>query len=1032
MRKHILVIAAVFLLFGSCNVPKSNGVTTLDRTEVDSLVCFHIERAEYAQATLLITQFVSQKQNEDSLEVALEYAIKNRELVEEHIASFAMWGITPEQYFNICEKVYFLEIKLGLDVDAIKDYLELSRAIKMISPEDLPHYAHSIAGIMGMCSTMPWADSVYCLQDALDCLKQQDVSKENVETYLWICQSFSCNRMVNSFADDVMVCNKVEELENWYKNNSSYILGLDCDLYKREILEFSFIYVDMLSIFAGGVGNTNLDRLGQIEILNKGIAFMSSIDFSDRLIDLKIASINAEIANCYYSMWDLPLCKQYCDKAYKYIISKNSESLDYYVIMNSLAPLYFSLNRSELAAELKLSAIKIGELEGFDESMDWITYFTFIVDTKPEEVISKNDSLSLVKKEMGNSPHYWMMLGRAYSMLMDTDDTYQYAAEKCLHKADSVLSANSVFWERLGQKSATEGLLYEEWATHYSRLDQKEKSFEFSKKAMELDSGNYMSYYKVALKACLLHDIPAIHEYLPIFYYGREREICNMLPVLGSVESDSYLGNGESNLYNIPVWTSLNPHDDVSVRVAYDATLLMKGLTLRYNVLSPYFENHPEMVRTKHELDRMRDSIYSIFDENERLLALHRYQLKERDLLKVVNNELINVHWGDVARGMKENEACVEFVKYTANAYSWCDGDPTPHYAAMVLLPNASAPIFVDLFDEAEIMEVYELQPKSYDIEIGQSLYNKIWGRLDQYIKEKNKVFISPMGLLNLINIELLPDADGKTAAENYNLYRVSSTKNVLARNDNGNPRSLASFGGADYGSDKECADVLRGINTRGNWAYLQNTLLEVEQIEDLLKDNGVDVATYTGSRATEVAFKQLDGTQADIIHIATHGYYIPQAQRNAIPYFANSANTVSVQDELFYSGLILSGGQIAWADSTFKPDNNDGILTAYEISKLDLHNVDLVVLSACETGLGDDLFDGIFGLQRAFKKAGVSSILMSLWQIDDKITAEYMGLFYEKLSNGFSIHDAYIITVLNMKKNYPDANYWASFVLLD
>ena len=1032
MRKHILVIAAVFLLFGSCNAPKSNGVITLDRTEIDSLVCFHIERAEYARATLLITQFVSQKQNEDSLEVALEYAIKNRELVEDHIASFAMWGMTPEQYFNICEKVYFLEIKLGLDVDAIKDYLELSRAIKMISPEDLPHYAHSIAGIMGMCSTMPWADSIYCLQDALDCLKQQCVSKENVETYLSICQNFSCNRMVNSFASDIMVCNRVEELENWYKNNGSYILGLDRHLYKNEVIEFSSIYVDVLSILAGGFGNTTLDRLGQIEILNKGIAFLSSIDFSDSLIDLKIASINAEIANCYYSMWDLPLCKQYCDKAYKYIISKNSESLDYYVIMNSLAPLYFSLNRSELAAELKLSAIKIGELEGLDESMDWITYFTFIVDTKPEEVISKNDSLSLVKKEMENSPHYWMMLGRAYSMLMDTDDTYLYAAEKCLHKADSVLSANSAFWERLGQKNAVEGLLYEEWATHYSRLDQKEKSYEFSKKALELDSSNYACYYKVALKACLLHDIPAIHEYLPRFYYGREREICNMLPVLGSVESDSYLKDGESNLYHIPVWTSWNPQDDVSVRVAYDATLLMKGLTLRYNVLSPYFENHPEMERIKHELDRMRDSIYSIFDENERLLALHRYQLKERELLSVVNNELINVHWGDVARGMKENEACVEFVKYTANAYSWCDVDPTPHYAAMVLHPNASAPIFVDLFDEAEILEVYELQPKSYDIEIGQSLYYKIWGRLDQYIKGKNKVFISPMGLLNLINIELLPDADGKTAAEKYNLYRVSSTKKVLSRNENGNLRSLASFGGVDYKSNKDYADAMRGLNTRGNWAYLQNTLLEVNQIGDLLKDNGVDVATYTGPRATEVAFKQLGGTQTDIIHIATHGYYIPQAQRNAIPYFANSANTVSVQDELFYSGLILSGGQIAWADSTFKPDNNDGILTAYEISKLDLHNVDLVVLSACETGLGDDLFDGIFGLQRAFKKAGVSSILMSLWQIDDKITAEYMGLFYEKLSNGFSIHDAYIITVLNMKKNYPDANYWASFVLLD
>jgi CHAT domain-containing protein len=288
------------------------------------------------------------------------------------------------------------------------------------------------------------------------------------------------------------------------------------------------------------------------------------------------------------------------------------------------------------------------------------------------------------------------------------------------------------------------------------------------------------------------------------------------------------------------------------------------------------------------------------------------------------------------------------------------------------------------------------------------------------------------MGLLNLINVELLTDSTGITAAERFNLYRVSSTRNLLTRDDNRDFHSVAMFGGVDYEKAQEYNEMLVSMNTRGNWAYLQNTLLEVEQINDLLKGSGIDVATLTGSFATEGAFKQLDGTQANVVHIASHGYYIPQTQRTSVPYFSNSESTANIQDELFYSGLILSGGQKAWAGSTFKPDDNDGILTAYEISKLDLHNVNLVVLSACETGLGDNLFDGIFGLQRAFKKAGVSSILMSLWKIDDRATFEYMSLFYEKLVEGYSKHDAYISTVLTMKERYPDANYWASFILLD
>ena len=127
-----------------------------------------------------------------------------------------------------------------------------------------------------------------------------------------------------------------------------------------------------------------------------------------------------------------------------------------------------------------------------------------------------------------------------------------------------------------------------------------------------------------------------------------------------------------------------------------------------------------------------------------------------------------------------------------------------------------------------------------------------------------------------------------------------------------------------------------------------------------------------------------------------------------------------------------MSGGQSTWADSTFIAEKDDGILTSYEISKLDLHNVELIVLSACETGLGDNLYDGIFGLQRAFKKAGAKSILMSLWCVSDQATSEYMELFYGFLSSRYSIQESYKRTVSAMKKKYEDPYYWAAFVLLD
>lgn len=1022
-KTFFLFIFAVFCL--------SISAQDLKKVDVDELVNMYAEQTKYDSASWLLVSYANQEHTKGNLEDALEYQIKNCELIEQHIDDFVSYGITLNDMYNNYGMVFVLQRDLNRTTDAISTYLELSKVIKLYNPEELPFYTNLIASTLGGCTIMPWADSVYCLQDAMDVIKQQGVTTDNLNKYLWFNQCFNMNRMYNSFENHAFVQNRINEIESWYLHNYSYIHELDLDLYKREVIEYNLGFADLLYLFAGAVGAQKQDLLGAIELYNKEITVLSSIGINDDIIDRKIASCYARIADNYYQLGDMPLSKQYCDKSYPYVfnIADNLESCD---ILNTLANVYYNLNQSDVAAKLKLAEIRIIErLEGSVSLSDWAGYYSYIVNTNPKEVVDQNNNLGRIRVPEGGSVYYYMNLGNAYSILMNTNVNYKDIAEMYLNKADSVLVANRDYYERYNLKNGVLGNLYDAWAKHFSRLGQREKSYEFSKKALEYHPDIYQSYYNVALKSSLLHDLPSIHKYLPLYFYGMEENLCGMLPILGSVESDTYLGNGEANLYHIPEWASWNMTDSVSVSIAYDAALLMKGLTLRYNVLSPYFENHPELIDAKRELNRMRDSIYAIADDNARVLALHRYEVKEREILKEVNDELVSIHWRDVANQLND-EACVEFVKYTADAYSWSDNVPRPHYAALVLKHRAPAPVFVDLFDEDELTDMYNLQPKSYDNEIGLTLYSKIWGKLEQYIDGNDKVFFSPMGLLNLINVELLTDGTGMTAAERFNLYRVSSTRNLLTRDDNRDFHSVAMFGGVDYEKAQEYNEMLVSMNTRGNWAYLQNTLLEVEQINDLLKGSGIDVATLTGSFATEGAFKQLDGTQANVVHIASHGYYIPQTQRTSVPYFSNSESTANIQDELFYSGLILSGGQKAWTGSTFKPDNNDGILTAYEISKLDLHNVNLVVLSACETGLGDNLFDGIFGLQRAFKKAGVSSILMSLWKIDDRATSEYMSLFYEKLVGGCSIHDAYISTVLSMKEKYPDANYWASFILLD
>jgi CHAT domain-containing protein len=1035
MTKRIFFVS-IFVLF------KCFAFAQINLNEIYSQFDYYCDQGLYTNASnLLVEKGIECMVQGDTL-AAYELQKKNCLFTDEHIEDFFQNGLTWEGYFANWYVTISLAAWLNRREEIAPTYLKILVLVSQKEPKLLPLFASTLGYVLyyrmpsNLDSMEFFQKTLFrILQKPLDFIKTVVPTKELVKQFNEITESFYNNRFLNSFDKNDLVNNHFDELQKWYSHNHRYIEQLDSSLYYQEILEYELLFVDEIVLYAATFATEKERYYNAIEMYSEAVSILKPYSENNIEITHRIVTYYAQMAQVYSLLGDMVLSKEYSDKTLPYLLNHQEEFEDfnYCEILNNLSFSYFHSNNYEVASQLKLAEIYTRYNLGFCTLTDWATYFMFVLDSDPKKIIEYKDvAIKHANNEEYGCVSFYYKIGEAFSYLMGPDNYYRDSSEMYFNIADRILASNTKNYRQDDYY-----LHYKAWAGHYLRLGQLQKAYDCYKEALlypseSVDYEQYEPYRNLVVLSSYMHKMEDAHVYFSKYYKGLETDLCEMLPILGSTESDMYLGNGGGEVYRISEWASWNPTDSLCVSIAYDAALLIKGLTLRYNVLSPYFETHPEMEKAKRELDRMRDSVYSILDDNERLLALHRYQLKEREMLKEVNNELTNVHWGDVARGMKENEACVEFVKYTANAYSWCDGEPTPHYAAMVLLSNASVPIFVDLFDEAEILEVYELQPKSYDIEIGQSLYHKIWARLDQYIKGKNKVFFSPMGLLNLINIELLTNADGRTAAENYNLYRVSSTKKVLSRNENGNLRSLASFGGVDYKSNKDYADAMRGLNTRGNWAYLQNTLLEVNQIGDLLKDNGVDVATYTGPRATEVAFKQLDGTQTDIIHIATHGYYIPQTQRNAIPYFANSANTVSVQDELFYSGLILSGGQIAWADSTFKPDNNDGILTAYEISKLDLHNVDLVVLSACETGLGDDLFDGIFGLQRAFKKAGVSSILMSLWQIDDKITAEYMGLFYEKLSNGFSIHDAYIITVLNMKKNYPDANYWASFVLLD
>jgi CHAT domain-containing protein len=198
-----------------------------------------------------------------------------------------------------------------------------------------------------------------------------------------------------------------------------------------------------------------------------------------------------------------------------------------------------------------------------------------------------------------------------------------------------------------------------------------------------------------------------------------------------------------------------------------------------------------------------------------------------------------------------------------------------------------------------------------------------------------------------------------------------------------------------------------------------------------VLSSKGVQVKMVSTTAASEESCKKLDGHSPAIMHLATHGFFLPEPKDSIKTNQLQNPFALS-KDPLMRSGIVLAGANEAWNGKQPPPGMEDGVLTAYEIAQMDLHQTQLVVLSACETALGDlQGSEGVFGLQRAFKIAGVKNLIVSLWQVPDKETVELMSAFYSNLLSGKPVREAFYLAQKEMRSKYSPF-YWGAFVLIE
>ncbi|MCC5945325.1 MAG: CHAT domain-containing protein [Bernardetiaceae bacterium] len=547
-------------------------------------------------------------------------------------------------------------------------------------------------------------------------------------------------------------------------------------------------------------------------------------------------------------------------------------------------------------------------------------------------------------------------------------------------------------------------------------------------------------------------------------------QINNLLPTFSEKERIAYLSSIQKYFNNFQDFALDYHKENLQITAdLYNQNLFTKSLVfastqkMRQQILSSGdssliqdFESWKKQKETYNKLIQQSkeeqgksgvnlDAMATDINELERSLS-------KRSTLFVENTTIPNYKWQQVKDKLGKREAVVEIIRslktvgYDSLGKNIID---TVYIALFVTEKTKKQPDILVLENGSELEAKYlNYYKRAIEFKIeDQNSYNQYWKPIQNKLEELrkkgfDKIYFSPDGVYHQISLNSLrnPETD-EFLLESQNIQLIGTSRDLIELGTSetdlsqnfenyrtyllGYPTyNLEGEGTESEGEDRSLSSLQRIVGQRGSAAMLPGTKTEIEVIKGYFNQKNIKTQVLLETDANEANFKNIKSPT--ILHIATHGFFVPKIKDSEVQTMQDAVNRNLLENPFMRSGLLLAGCE------TPNPEGEDGVLTAEEAMNLSLENTQLVVLSACETGLGDiQNGEGVFGLQRAFQQAGAKTVLMSLWKVSDEATQLLMTEFYKNLLSGKSKRAAFKAAQFSLKQKFPEPYFWGAFVMV-